>query len=48
MVSPELLRRADDQDWELIISVHGDDRCAAGVREVVDLFDETRCATGSG
>jgi hypothetical protein len=29
-----------DQDWELIVSVHGDERCVAGVREVVDLFDD--------
>lgn len=29
-----------DSDWELILSVHGDDTCVAGVREVVDLFDE--------
>jgi len=29
-----------DADWELIISVHGDAECLAGVREVVDLFDE--------
>jgi 2-polyprenyl-3-methyl-5-hydroxy-6-metoxy-1,4-benzoquinol methylase len=29
-----------DQDWELIVSVHGDDRCVTGVREVVDLFDD--------
>jgi hypothetical protein len=29
-----------DPGWELILSVHGDDSRVAGVREVVDLFDE--------
>jgi glycosyltransferase involved in cell wall biosynthesis/SAM-dependent methyltransferase len=29
-----------DADWELIIAVHGDEECLAGVREVVALFDE--------
>jgi 2-polyprenyl-3-methyl-5-hydroxy-6-metoxy-1,4-benzoquinol methylase len=29
-----------DSDWELIVAVHGDARALAGVREVVDLFDE--------
>lgn len=29
-----------DSDWELIVSVHGDQAAVAAVREVVELFDE--------
>lgn len=29
-----------DSDWELIVSVHGDDTALSGVREIVDLFDD--------